>query len=400
MQLTSDYFIEHLLELNTWWEPFVDWEGGGIFANVERYSRTPRGTRKELLPHMRQMYNYSAGHERGHPRAESIARHLYETLDSVFPDREGALFLTTKQYEQTQWEVDAYMNAYVVLGLSRFARTFEERAAAVRALEVYRQLDAEFTHYPLAENGSWFSRDSDSKDCRVKSDNGVLHRCEAALNLYRALSGTAPDLLETYGDYLRGEMQAMVHFFITRIARPEEGYTVEGLKDDCTPELYHEDSRQSLAHGFEWIGFCFEMETHCGLTIDFLDTSGRLLVEKTLINGLAPNGCFRNDFVPRYRTGPQIATFWPQVEAPLGVLWARKRLGGEAFLLEKAERMLSFYRDYLFQRPEWGGGILNTVSENGIPMGRGRGHRFKCDHHAVRMCEKVLEYNLVSGDQA
>ncbi len=378
----------------------MDWEGGGIFSHVDRYSRAPYGTRKELLPHMRQLYNYSAGHEWGHPRAEAVARHLYATLDFVFPDREGALLLTTKQYESDQWEVDAYMNAYVILGLSRFARTFGVRAAAERALEVYRQLDADFTQYPLAENGSWFSRAPGSKECRVKSDNGVLHRCEAALNLYRALSTTAPDLLETHREYLLGEMKALVYFFTTRIARPEEGYTVESLQDDCTPELNYAESRQSLAHGFEWIGFCFEMETHCGLKLEFLDTTGRMLVERTLVNGLAPNGCFRNDYIPHYRAGPQVATFWPQVEAPLGVLWARKRWGEDAFPLERAERMVRFYRENLFQRPEYGGGILNTVSENGVPMSRGRGHRFKCDHHAVRMCEKVLEYTLAPSTPA
>lgn len=388
-------FIQHLLFLNDWWEEFVDWENGGIFAHVGEARKAVSSSVKEFLPHVRQLYNYCAGHEAGHPRAERVARHLLETLDAVFPAREGELFLTSTRWDPEQLEVDAYMNAFAVLALSRFSRTFHDAGAAERALRVYKQLAEEFTDSPLAERGSWFTRSPGENDFRVKCDNGVLHRCESALNLYRALEGVSPRLFHLHGTWLRDQMDGMVRFFDQRIARPDDGFTLEALTDDALPPPDYEDAVQSLAHGFEWIGFCFEMEAHCGLRFDFLDDRGRRLLKNTLANGLAPNGCFRNDYVHRFRTGPQIASFWPQVEAPLGVLWARKRWGEPAFSLEAAERMLAFYEHHFFERPEFGGGILASVSENGVPLSRRRGWRFKCDHHAVRMCEKALDYDLL-----
>jgi mannose/cellobiose epimerase-like protein (N-acyl-D-glucosamine 2-epimerase family) len=190
-------------------------------------------------------------------------------------------------------------------------------------------------------------------------------------------------------------MRDFMTFFRNRIARPDEGWTVERLNHDATPADHVEEWAQSLGHALEWMGFYFEMETHCGVTLPFPEEDLRTLARNTLDNGLSPCGAFRNDYVPRFRAGPQIATFWPQVEAPLGSLWAAARWGEETFPREEAERMLAFYRAHLFVPEEYGGGIFSSVSENGVPLRWNRGYRFKCDHHAVRLCEKVLEYGLV-----
>jgi|GEM_PF-1548681 len=393
--MNRNFFTDHLRYINDWWEFMVDWEGGGIFCYPELFTKRPAGNAKALLMHVRQLYNYCVGHEHGHPRSEEIARHLYATLDTVFTDREGELFYARSRRSGRAPLVDGYQNAYVVIGLSRYARTFHDREAAERALRVYDAIDRTLTHAPLRKTGTWNYWDPVDDRKFGKTDNSLMHRCEGALNLLRALETSAPDLAETHRDRLVSQVDDMAHYFNAVIARPEDGYTVENFQDDSTPYPHNDDIPQSLAHAFEWVGFCFEFEAHCGLRFDFLDTRSRTLAQNALSNGLAPNGCYRNSYVPRMKAGPLRGDFWPQVEAPLGVLWARKRWGEDAFPLENAERMLDFYTRFFFQREEYGGGILNHVSENGVPVELSRGHRFKCDHHAVRLCEKVLEYDLV-----
>lgn len=388
-------FQHHLREINDWWTFMVDWKQGGIFSHVEHYRKKPWKDHKHLLMHVRQLYNYSVGHEHGHAPSEKIARHLRDTLDTVFPEQAGGLYLERLRGDNDRKILNGYTNAYVVIGLSRFARAFGDPDSARRAWEVYRALDRVLSDTPLSDQGVWDWKDPATGELAGKSDNANLHRCEAAVNLYRALSGTAPDLLESHGAGLQRDIRDFMDFFRNRIARPREGWTVESLDESAQPTPQTAYSMQSLAHGLEWMGFFFESEAHCGVPLSFPEEDLRRLARNILSNGLAPSGAFLNGYVPQYRRGPQMASFWPQVEAPLGSLWAAQRWGEELFPREEAERMLAFYRENLFAPPEHGGGIFSTVSENGVPIHPYRGHRFKCDHHAVRMCEKVLELKLV-----
>lgn len=395
--MKTEYFCQHLTYILHWWADFVDWENGGIFTWTRDFKKEKYNDHKAPLMHLRQLYNYSVGHEAGFGGADKIAAHLYDTLPVVFPERQGALMISSPRRQPDTALIEGYLNAYQVICLSRFARTFQHREAAENALKVYRELDALFTDVPLASQGTWDTCTLDHSLKNGKSDNAHIHRCEAALNLYRALKVAAPELAEKESAYLLREMQDLCHFFDQRISRPDAGYTVEHMQNDCRPHPHTGLIQQSLAHGFEWLGFCLEIETHTGLELPFMNDRMQTLCRNTLKNGLAPNGCFRNDYYPDYRMAQLRGTFWPQVEAVLGALWARKRWGECAFPLEEAARMLGFYEKYFIIPEDLGGGIMNSVSENGCPGSFTCGHPFKCDHHAVRMCEKVLEYDLLGA---
>jgi len=341
------------------------------------------------------MYNYSVGHEHGLVTCEKIARHLYETLDTVFPEKEGALLISSKNRYQGNQHLSGYLNAYLAIGLSRYARTFGHRPALERAIKVYHQLDERFTDSLLAEKGTWDVYNCETFVKSGKTDNAHIHRCEAALNILHSIKTIAPDLLDKEEDYLCKQIEDLTTFFDIHIAVPEQGFTIEHLKDDSSPSTYYRHEKQSLAHGFEWLGFCLEIERHTEIKLPFMQDRMKTLSTITLANGLAPNGCFRNEYIPALKKAPLSAMFWPQVEAILGALWARKRWGEEAFPFEKAERMMNFYQSYFFKADELGGGILSRVSENGVPTNYGTGHTFKCDHHAVRMIEKIFEYDLL-----
>ncbi|WFB34328.1 AGE family epimerase/isomerase [Kiritimatiellota bacterium B12222] len=395
--MNPSLFEDHLNYILEWWAPFVDWENGGIVTYVHPLKKVESTPRRAPLMHLRQLYNYSVGFEHGHAQSEHIAHHLYNSLYSSFPKRSGSLLVGNKSQKIEDNSISSYLNAYHVIALSRYALAFNHRAAAESALQIYKELDLLFTDYDLKTLGTWDTFDPTTQQRSDKSDNAHIHRCEAALNLFRALKKVAPDQLEIEKNYLQSQIKDLLYFFDTRISRPEDGLTVEHLADDCSPCAEFDYIYQSLAHGFEWLGFCFEIEAHCEITIPFMDDRMRRLSSRTLENGLAPNGCFRNDFYPGSKSAPLCATFWPQVESILGVLWARKRWGEQAFPLEKAQRMMNFYQQYFFKSEALGGGILTTVSENGCPISLNTGHNFKCDHHAVRMVEKVIDYNLLSG---
>lgn len=398
--MKTDYFRQHLNDILHWWDDFVDWENGGIFTYTRDFKKEKHNDTKAPLMHLRQLYNYSVGHEVGFAGAEKISRHLYESLPVVFPNWQGALMISSSRWYPDRSLIDAYLNAYQIICLSRFARAFNHREAAEKALQAYHELDALLTDAPLASQGTWDTCSQDHSLINGKSDNATIHRCEAALNLYRALKAAAPDLAEKERACLVSDMQDLCHFFDQRISRPEAGYTVERMENDGSPHPHTGLIPQSLAHAFEWLGFCLEIETQAGIELPFMNDRLQTLCRNTMKNGLAPNGCFRNDYHPDFQMGELRGTFWPQVEAVLGSLWARKRWGETAFPLEEAERMHDFYQKYFIIPDALGGGIMNSVSENGCPASFTCAHPFKCDHHAVRMCEKVLEYDLLGDHPA
>lgn len=393
--MNNQYFSDHLTYILNWWKDLIDWEQGGVFTYIKPFTKEPYRDHKAPLMHLRQLYNYAVGHEQGHPRAKETAHHLYRTLFTVFPEKQGNLMISQSKYHTEERIVDGYLNAYQVICLSRYARTFRHRESAELALKVYHELDALLTDGNLADQGTWNLLSLENGERKGKTDNAHIHRCEGALNLLRALEICAPELAEKEREYLKGQMEDLCHYFDKYISRPEEGYTVEKLADDSAPDplyLYH---HQSLAHGFEWLGFCQEIERYAGLDLPFMDTRMRRLCERTLENGLGATGCFFNDFSIAHKASPLSGYFWPQVEAILGVLWARKRWGETAFPLEKAERMLDFYERCFMIPEKLGGGIAASVSGNGIPTNYSTGLAFKCDHHAVRMVEKTLEFDLL-----
>jgi mannose/cellobiose epimerase-like protein (N-acyl-D-glucosamine 2-epimerase family) len=346
------------------------------------------------------MYDYSVGYEHLHGGSERIAHHLYDTFDHIFPEKRGALMVEPPSRWHDESVISGYNNAYAVIGFSRYAIAFERRDAAERALSIYLDLDRHFTDEPLAERGSWYFWNLDEDSFHKKADNAQIHRCEAAFHLYRALIKTAPDLAGCYREKLLNDCLDLIRLFERSIARPEEGYTIEDLEDDGSIPLHVEWVNQSLAHGFEWLGFLFEIEDLFETKVPFLGSKGALLGRNTLNNGLAPNGCFRNEWVPSRKAAPQYASFWPQVEAILGSLWCRQRWGDGMFPMEEAERMMEFYMNCMFKDDVLGGGILMQVSENGAPHSLQTGSSCKCDHHAVRMCEKVLDYGLLTSGSA
>ncbi|MDF3127925.1 AGE family epimerase/isomerase [Kiritimatiellaeota bacterium B1221] len=393
--MDPQYFKEHLHDILSWWEDLIDWKNGGVFTQVKPLVKEPSHKYKSPLMHLRQMYNYSVGHEFGHPNAEKIARHLSDSLFEVFPERQGALMISTEKWRNKNSVISGYLNAYQVICLSRYARTFRHRPSAELALTVYHEMDALLTDGRLAEQGTWDLLDLKKGERQIKTDNAHIHRCEGAFNLLRALEVCAPELAEKERNYLSNQVSDLCRYFDRHITRPEEGYTVEKLADDSSPVKYYEYDHQSLAHGFEWLGFCEEIERYVKIPLPFEDQRLYQLCRNTLDNGLTANGCFQNDYSVFHKASSLSGCFWPQVEAILGALWARKRWGESAFPLEKSERMLDFYQKY-FMIPEFlGGGIASNVSANGVPTNFTTGHQHKCDHHAVRMIEKTLEFDLL-----
>lgn len=392
---------EHLAWILDWWSDFVDWDNGGIFTYPHPLKKEIDSPGKALLMHLRQMYNYSVGAEADVPNSAKIAHHLYSTFEDLFPERESGLIVEPPSRGVPEKCCSGYNNAYAVICFSRYARAFEHRKAAEQALVFYQSLARACTDHPLKEKGSWHYWHPGEQRGTQKTDNAVIHRFEAALNLLRALQETAPDLAKANHAYLRREMEDMIAFFQKNICRAAEGFTIEVLEDDGSPSIYTHIFPQSLAHGFEWLGFLFEAEQLLDISIPFLEAEGRLLGRRTMDNGLQPSGCFCNDWMPGMKKAPLKADFWPQVEAILGSLWCRQRWGNSDFPREEADRMWNFYRQNQFKSEELGGGILFSVSENGAPFTLRTGSGVKCDHHSVRLCEKVKEYSLLDpGDSA
>ena len=84
--------------------------------------------------------------------------------------------------------------------------------------------------------------------------------------------------------------------------------------------------------------------------------------------------------------------FLGQVESTLTACYAAGYYRSSRYLA-KARELLSFYFNYFVDREF--GGIFSELSSSGIAVDRRKGHMYKCDHHNLRMCEKILKYGLL-----
>ncbi len=388
--MNRQIFEEHIRYILDYWTEMVDWSEGGIHHYVRRFSKGPHPGPKSLLINARQMYNYSVGAEMGISGSSEIAEHIYSALDGFFRDRSGFyksysvdLFCTKEK------RFSAYDQLYLVIGMARYASVLGGKRVLRKAERLFRRIVDCYGDGRYSERGIYGQLELSSGKLSSKSENCFLHHCEAVVNLLEAGELLLDKKeLEKQKRELVPVLQASGKLLSEKIYNKSLGLLNDSFSEDMQPSERQEYSGINPAHGLEWIGFLYEGQLFSGINLAFLNKTGRKLAADTFRICMADSGAFMNSYFIKPRRCIELADFWGQAEAVLGAMFCHSLYGGK--YLEYAEKLLDFYLENFIDHKY--GGIFSVVHIDGFAVRCEKGYHFKCDHHSLRMCEKILKF--------
>lgn len=393
--MVSGDFKKHFQDIIEYWKIAEDREEGGIFCNMEpiRHQMGDPG-QKCILMHARQLYNYSAGADWEMDGSKEIAHRLFHSLEELFPPENGIYpsnpvkgAFVNRQYRGF---ISSYNHFYVATAYARYAKMTGEEEHFNRAYQVWKDTRSVYSAGPFAEKGihAWMSEEGLP---RGKSGNVQLHHYEALINIYDATDAIAE---ESRRKKIQEELLAFLleaeEFFYRFLYDSATGMTPDHLEEDLS--FKKEGHLTTLGHPLEWWGFLYEAELLTGRKNAFIRGEGISLLENCLTIGLKDSGCYCSHYYFDKAYVPGKTDFWTQIEAILTLSYAWHCLKEERYL-NAAGKMWDFYDKYMLDKEY--GGVFQRVAEDGSILSIQKGDMWKCDHHALRVCERILKYKLL-----
>ena len=384
---------EHIKYILNFWREAIEFDGGGVHYQVDNYGHgVIRQNKKCLLMHARQLYDFSVGSEFDIGDSQNVAEHLYNTLDLVFERHDGIYksFNESENSAETD-NLSSYDMFYVIIGLSRFAKSFKRKDAYSRAKEVYFKTVDFFKDKEISKGGCFANFSISQNRYFGKSGNATLHFLEATTNLTAAAKEifNGRDLEEEITE-LSVYLGSIYELFIQKVYNSDQQVTYEFFNDDYTPSDEQTYGYATGAHCLEWFGFYFELNTLIGEKTDFLENQAKTLVNTAVERCVANNGFLKNDYYLQEGFALPRASFWSQSEFILGLMYAYKYFADERYL-KLADKMFAYYLENFIDQKF--GGIfsdLYLIDGKTVVVNRNKGFSMKCDHHSLRMCEKIL----------
>lgn len=388
-------FYKHFQEILEYWKIAEDRQDGGIFCNMEpvRHQIGDPG-QKCILMHARQLYNFSAGAEQGFKDCKEIADRLFDSLEELFPPQDGIYppspvkgMYVNRQYRGF---VSSYNHFYVATAYARYAGMTGIIEHFYKAYNVWKETRRVYYAGPFTDNGihAWVDEKGTP---RGKSGNVQLHHYEALINLYAA-SEILKDKLEQ--DKIQKELTDYLleaeTFFYRVLYDKRTKMTPDHLEEDLS--FKKEGHLTTLGHPLEWWGFLYEAELLTGRKNAFIREEGIALLQRCLDIGLMDTGCFCSHYYFDTDYVPQKTDFWTQIEAILTMSYAWHCLKDEKYL-NAAKKMWEFYESYMLDKEH--GGVFQRVAADGSLLSMQKGDMWKCDHHALRVCERIGTYRLL-----
>jgi len=377
-----------------YWKPAIDWENGGINYEMQDFGLGPvQSDQKCLLIHARQLYDYSFGAEIGFSDSLAIADYLFSTLDKVFPKFHGSLYhsFSVDTHPTNAPYLSAYDLYYTVIALTRYSRMNKNPAILMKSYKLFQSVNNFFNDHPFQSRGCYFEYDLKNKQFRRKTGNTILHRLEALISIIDTAINMELNIFTK--DQIKYELNNIEKLFINKILDPKHLIALEDFDADFKPSQAQLFGRATNSHILEWIGFWFEANQLAGYNSVFIKEHGIQAVNSAIKRGFdRQTGGFKNDHYLSENKTAETTSFWSQPEAVLGVLYANQ-IYSSARYRHIADKMFRFYINYFLDRKF--GGIFADVSTHGIVINRSKGFAMKCDHHPIRMIDKILEWKLI-----
>ena len=412
--------MQDVLENNIlpfWLEKMQDNENGGFYGRIDGNNQLHPEAEKGAILNARILWSFSAAY-RVLQKEEYLeaATRAKDYLIEHFIDSEygGVYWSVDYKGEPLDTKKQFYAIAFVIYGLTEYARATSDREALEYALDLYdcieeHAFDNEQNGYIEACTREWGKiedmRLSELDANYPKSQNTHLHIMEAYANLLRCLkemrSQEQCDYVPAIGSVLpvgisvppetlisvEGALRNIIDIFVGRILNPETNHLDLFFDMDWTRGA---GRLESYGHDIECSWLLHEAALVLG-DENVLEKVESVIQEvaKAAEKGLRPDGSMIHE--ANLDTGhvDDDLHWWVQAENVVGWFNIWQHFGDEE-AFKKSEKCWQFIKDKLvdWDNGEWywsrhPDGSLNTIDD--------KAGFWKCPYHNSRMCLEIIE---------
>ena len=412
--------MQDVLENNIlpfWLEKMQDNEHGGFYGRIDGNNQLHPEAEKGAILNARILWSFSAAYRvlQKEEYLEAATRAKDYLVDHfIDPEYGGVYWSVDYKGEPLDTKKQFYAIAFVIYGLTEYARATGDREALEYALDLYdcieeHAFDDEQNGYIEACTREWGKigdmRLSELDANYPKSQNTHLHIMEAYANLLRCLKEMRAqeqcDYVPTIGSVLpvgisvppetmvnvEGSLRNIVDIFINKILNPETNHLDLFFDMDWTRGAGH---LESYGHDIECSWLLHEAALVLG-DENVLEKVESVIqkVAKAAEKGLRPDGSMIHE--ANLDTGhiDDDLHWWVQAENVVGWFNIWQHFGDEE-AIKKSEKCWHYIKENLvdFDNGEWfwsrhSDGTLNTVDD--------KAGFWKCPYHNSRMCLEIIE---------
>ncbi len=412
--------MQDVLENNIlpfWLEKMQDNEHGGFYGRIDGNNQLHPEAEKGAILNARILWSFSAAYrvlqkEEYLEAATRAKDYLIEHF--IDPEYGGVYWSVDYKGEPLDTKKQFYAIAFVIYGLTEYARATGDREALEYALDLYdcieeHAFDDEQNGYIEACTREWGKiedmRLSELDANYPKSQNTHLHIMEAYANLLRCLKEMRAqeqcDYVPTIGSVLpvgisvppetmvnvEGALRNIISIFINKILNPETNHLDLFFDMDWTRGAGH---LESYGHDIECSWLLHEAALVLG-DENLLEKVENVVqkVAKASEKGLREDGSMIHE--ANLDTGhvDDDLHWWVQAENVVGWFNVWQHFGDEE-AFKKSEKCWHYIKENLvdFDNGEWfwsrhSDGTLNTVDD--------KAGFWKCPYHNSRMCLEIIE---------
>lgn len=412
--------MQDVLENNIlpfWLEKMQDNENGGFYGRIDGSGVLHPDAEKGAILNARILWSFSAAYrvlqkEEYLEAATRAKDYLIEHF--IDPEYGGVYWSVDYKGEPLDTKKQFYAIAFVIYGLTEYARATGDREALEYALDLYdcieeHAFDSEQNGYIEACTREWGKiedmRLSELDANYPKSQNTHLHIMEAYANLLRCLKEMRAqeqcDYVPTIGSVLpvgisvppetmvnvEGALRIIISIFIDKILNPETNHLDLFFDMDWTRGAGH---LESYGHDIECSWLLHEAALVLG-DENLLEKVENVVqkVAKASEKGLREDGSMIHE--ANLDTGhvDDDLHWWVQAENVVGWFNIWQHFGDEE-AFKKSEKCWHYIKENLvdFDNGEWfwsrhSDGTLNTVDD--------KAGFWKCPYHNSRMCLEIIE---------
>ena len=412
--------MQDVLENNIlpfWLEKMQDNENGGFYGRIDGNNQLHPEAEKGAILNARILWSFSAAYrvlqkEEYLEAATRAKDYLIEHF--IDPEYGGVYWSVDYTGEPLDTKKQFYAIAFVIYGLTEYARATGDREALEYALDLYdcieeHAFDSEQNGYIEACTREWDKiedmRLSELDANYPKSQNTHLHIMEAYANLLRCLKEMRCqeqcDYVPAIGSVLpvgisvppetlisvEGALRNIIDIFVGRILNPETNHLDLFFDMDWTRGA---GRLESYGHDIECSWLLHEAALMLG-DENVLEKVESVIQEvaKAAEKGLRPDGSMIHE--ANLDTGhvDDDLHWWVQAENVVGWFNIWQHFGDEE-AFKKSEKCWQFIKDKLvdWDNGEWywsrhPDGSLNTIDD--------KAGFWKCPYHNSRMCLEIIE---------
>ncbi len=412
--------MQDVLENNIlpfWLEKMQDNENGGFYGRIDGSGVLHPDAEKGAILNARILWSFSAAYrvlqkEEYLEAATRAKDYLIEHF--IDPEYGGVYWSVDYKGEPLDTKKQFYAIAFVIYGLTEYARATGDREALEYALDLYdcieeHAFDSEQNGYIEACTREWGKiedmRLSELDANYPKSQNTHLHIMEAYANLLRCLKEMRAqelcDYVPTIGSVLpvgisvppetmvnvEGALRNIISIFIDKILNPETNHLDLFFDMDWTRGAGH---LESYGHDIECSWLLHEAALVLG-DENLLEKVENVVqkVAKASEKGLREDGSMIHEANLDTEHVDDDLHWWVQAENVVGWFNIWQHFGDEE-AFKKSEKCWQFIKDKLvdWDNGEWywsrhPDGSLNTIDD--------KAGFWKCPYHNSRMCLEIIE---------